>query len=90
MLVAQTRTSTRPAFSRTSKIRKRLVGRRGERLAGAQAEARAVARADDLGIFDGSIVKRGVVVGAAVFERVQRAINTRHAHSVAVDVGFET
>ena len=68
----------------------RFVGGRGERRAGAQAEARAVARADDFGILDGSIVEGGVVVGAAVFEGVQRATNARHAHAIAVDIRFQT
>ena len=68
----------------------RFVGGRGQRLAGAQAEARAVARTGDLGVFDGSIVERRVVVGTAVFEGVQVAINLRDAHAVTVDIAFQS
>jgi len=50
----------------------RLVGRRCERLAGAQAELRAVARAGDPAVLHRCLRQRLAVVRAAVFHRVQR------------------
>src|SRR5690242_19455008 len=63
----------------------RLVCRRRQRFAGAQAEARAVAGADDLARLDFGAVERLAVVGAAVLDGVEVAAATHDDHREAVD-----
>src|SRR5207253_10387137 len=67
----------------------RLVGGRGERLAGAQAEVRTVARADDLAVFHLRSGERLPVVRAAVFHGVQLGAAAYDDHRHAVDFGGE-
>src|SRR5215472_3268961 len=67
----------------------RLVGRRGEGVAGAQVEARAVPRADELAGLDLRAREGLAVVRAAVFDGVQLLAAAHDHHRHAVDFGLE-
>src|SRR5215469_1017035 len=67
----------------------RLVGRRSQRLARAQAKTREVARADDLAILDFGAGERLTVVGALVLDRVQGCAAAQDDDGVAVELGLQ-
>jgi hypothetical protein len=44
----------------------------------------------DFAVLDGGIVEWGVIMGASIFECVERASNARHAHPVTIHIRFES
>ena len=75
-----------PILHSHREFRRRLVGRRGERFAGAYAEPRPVARADDLVALDVSAGQLPAVVRAHVLDRVILTFNVEYDDAGAVDV----
>src|SRR5262249_44266178 len=63
------------AFDLDRKRRRRLIGRRRQRLAGHDVEACAVARAFDLTAFDNAAGQLAAVVRADVLDRVEVAVD---------------
>src|SRR5690242_4957433 len=62
----------------------RLIGRRCQRLAAAQAEVRAVARTNDLAVFHFCVPERLSIMGATILDRIECVAAAYDNHRDAV------
>ena len=70
------------------KCRGRFVGRCGQCLAGFDRETCTVTRADNLVIFDATAGQQTTVMGANIFDRIERIVQSEHrdTDTIYIDV----